>query len=154
MLLFVYGSLKEGFPNHHVNRGRRMPGTFRTVVPYPFFLADGVLPCLLPSPGSGHHVLGQLFEVGEPELAAMDLLERVGEPGGYARHTIEVEPVDAAAVSAAAAFPGAAGGTAETGSRPVTAFVYVQSDSRLANGGQHIGPIAEYTPEHARSLRW
>lgn len=151
MLLFVYGSLKEGFPNHHVNRGRRVPGTFRTVVPYPLYLADGVLPCLLPSPGSGHRVLGQLFEVGEHELAAMDLLERVGEPGGYARHTIEVEPVDAAAATAAAVL---GDGAAEAGRPVITAFVYMQSESRLANSGQHIGPIAEYTPEHARSLRW
>ena len=49
-LLFVYGSLKEGFPNFHVNKGRRVPGTYRTVQPYPLFLANGQLPCLLDAP--------------------------------------------------------------------------------------------------------
>ena len=61
-LLFVYGSLKEGFPNFHVNKGRRVPGTYRTVQPYPLFLANGQLPCLLDAPGSGHRVLGRIAE--------------------------------------------------------------------------------------------
>jgi gamma-glutamylaminecyclotransferase len=143
MLLFVYGSLKEGFPNFHVNRGRRIPGTFRTVQRYPLFLADGALPCLLPQPGSGHQIVGQLFEVQAEHLAAMDALERVGEPGGYDRLTIDVEPADAAARGAAG--PAAA---------PVAAFVYMQHEARLRPGGRHVGPVAEYTLEHAKALRW
>ena len=137
-LLFVYGSLKEGFPNFHVNKGRRLPGTFRTSVPYPLFLARGVLPCLLPRPGVGLHVLGQLFEVDDAQLAAIDALERVGEPGGYARIEIEVVP-------AADALPSAT---------PRPAFVYVQHEGRLRGGPGDVGPIAEYTLEHARLLRW
>ena len=136
MRLFVYGSLKEGFPNFHVNKGRRVPGRYRTVRPYALFLADGALPCLLPTPGTGCQVIGQLFEVDAAELAAMDALERVGEPGGYARITIEVEDVQSPAPEL------------------VQAFVYVQSPARLAAGGAHVGPIAEYTHEHARALRW
>jgi gamma-glutamylaminecyclotransferase len=135
-LLFVYGSLKEGFPNFHVNKGRRVPGTYRTVQPYPLFLANGQLPCLLAAPGSGHQVLGQLFEVSAPELAAMDSLEKVGEPGGYRRITIEVEPVELN--------PG----------RSHDAFAYVQHESRLAGSAAHVGPMAEYTHEHAKSLHW
>lgn len=137
VLLFVYGSLKEGFPNFHVNRGRRVPGRFRTVQPHPLYLADGALPCLLPTPGVGHPVIGQLFEVDAAGLAAMDALERVGEPGGYARVTIDVVADSAEATGAV-----------------VQAFVYVQSPARLVGGGAHVGPIAEYTHEHARSLRW
>lgn len=136
-LLFVYGSLKEGFPNFHVNRGRRIAGNYRTVHALPFYLADGVLPCLLHTPGRGHKVLGQLFEVSDAELAAMDKLERVGEPGGYDRITIEVEPSDGTQAGA------------------LSVFVYVQHESRIANVvGPHIGPLAEYTHEHAKSLRW
>lgn len=133
-LLFVYGSLKEGFPNFHVNRGRRVAGDYRTCQPHPLMLADGVLPCLLPQPGHGLVVRGQLFEVGPDELAAMDALERVGQPGGYARIGIAVEPLD--------------------GGAPLQAQVYVQDPARLAAGGAHLGPLAEYTAEHARSLRW
>lgn len=133
-LLFVYGSLKQGFPNFHHNRGRHVAGDFRTCRPHPLMLADGVLPCLLPQPGQGLHVTGQLFEAGAEELAAMDALERVGQPGGYTRIGIEVEPV--------------------TGGAPLQAQVYVQDAARLAPGGAHVGPLAEYTAEHARSLSW
>lgn len=140
MLLFVYGSLKEGFPNFHVNRGRRVPGDFRTVQPHPLYLADGVLPCLLAEPGAGLRVHGQLFEVNAAELAAMDELERVGLPGGYTRATIDVQAV---------------GGTSGASNRaPTEAFVYVQSAARLAPGRAHVGPLADYTLEHARALRW
>ena len=135
-LLFVYGSLKEGFPNFHVNKGRRVAGAYRTVQPYPLFLANGQLPCLLPSPGAGHRVLGQLFEVSSAELAAMDTLERVGEPDGYRRITLEVEQAEMSAEN------------------HQTAFVYVQHESRLAGSAAHVGPIAEYTHEHAKSLHW
>lgn len=137
-LLFVYGSLKEGFPNFHVNAGRRVAGVYRTVQPYPLYLADGRLPCLLATPGTGHRVIGQLFEVNAQALEAMDALERVGEPGGYDRVVIDVEPVADAPPPTA----------------PTTAFVYVQSASRLATPGPHVGPLAEYTPDHARSLDW
>ncbi len=135
-LLFVYGSLKEGFPNFHVNRGRRVPGRFRTVHPHPLYLANGHLPCLLAEPGSGHHVIGQLFEVTAEALADMDALERVGEPGGYERVTIAVEAID------------------NSGDGPVRADVYVQHPERLAVPGTHPGPLAEYTIEHAKGLRW
>ncbi|MFO1219468.1 MAG: gamma-glutamylcyclotransferase family protein [Burkholderiaceae bacterium] len=135
-LLFVYGSLKQGFPNFHVNKGRRVPGEFRTVQAHPLYLANGHLPCLLPLPGQGHRVLGQLFEVNVEELAAMDALERVGEPGGYERATIDVVPAD------------------EPQARAVQAFVYMQSRTRLDVPGTHVGPLAEYTLEHAKGLRW
>ncbi|MFD2451175.1 gamma-glutamylcyclotransferase [Ideonella paludis] len=36
MLIFVYGTLKEGFPNAHLNQGRRVLGHFRTVQRFPF----------------------------------------------------------------------------------------------------------------------
>ena len=135
-LLFVYGSLKQGFPNFHVNRGRRVAGDFVTALPHPFYLVRGSLPCLLPANGSGLPVQGQLFEVGPAELAEMDRLERVGQPGGYVRAEIEVRPAQ-----------GAAGG-------PRRAFVYLQDPALLAQPGEHLGPLSVYTPEHAGRLKW
>jgi gamma-glutamylaminecyclotransferase len=135
-LLFAYGSLKEGFPNFHVNRGQRVPGRYRTLQPYPLYLVGGRLPCLLPQPGQGLPVVGQLFRVDADALAAMDRLERLGEPGGYARQRIAVQRIDAA--------------DAELHE----AFVYLQDPALLGGPGPHLGPLAEYLPEHARSLRW
>jgi len=134
-LLFVYGSLKQGFPNAHVNTGQRVPGNFRTLQRLPFYLADGGrLPCLVLQPGHGLQVLGELFEVDAAALAAMDRLERVGEPQGYSRVRIEVQQVD--------------------DGRVLEADVYVQQASQLDLSHALIGPLAEYTLEHAQHLRW
>jgi gamma-glutamylaminecyclotransferase len=135
--LFVYGSLKEGFPNFHVNKGRRLAGEFHTLQPYPLYLVAGRLPCLLPAPGAGLQVQGQLFEVSAEALAQMDTLERVGQPGGYTRSLIEVQRIDGA-----------------TALPPIEAFVYLQTHAILQSEGTHLGPLALYTLEHARSLRW
>ena len=134
--LFVYGSLKQGFPNFHVNQGRRIDGDFKTAQRHPFFLIRGQLPCLLPADGSGFQVLGQLFEVTADDLVAMDALERVGEPGGYRRVEIDV---------LAAADPAA---------QALRTFVYLQDPALLAQPGEHIGPIAVYTLDYARRLHW
>ncbi|MDH4288630.1 MAG: gamma-glutamylcyclotransferase [Aquincola sp.] len=136
-LLFAYGSLKEGFPNASVNTGRRLPGQYRTMQRLPFYLVgDGHLPCLVLAPGNGEQVIGQLFEVTEADLAAMDRLERVGKPGGYLRVRIAVQRTDA------------------PGQHVVDADVYVQHPSKLDGEGPRIGPLAEYTIEHARRLAW
>jgi gamma-glutamylaminecyclotransferase len=135
-MLFVYGSLKEGFPNFHVNQGRRVHGEFRTVQTYPLYLIAGRLPCLLNAPGEGLHVQGQLFEVSPKALERMDALERVGQPGGYLREPIAVQRI------------------AAPESAPLSAFVYLQSRAMLDTAGTHLGPLELYTVEHARSLRW
>ncbi len=135
-LLFVYGSLKQGFPNFHVNKGRRIEGDYMTARPHPFYLFNGHLPCLLPATGAGLRVIGQVFEVTPAALSAMDELERVGEPGGYRR--IEIDVVERARPRAPL----------------LRTFAYAQDPPLLAQPGEHIGPIAEYTAEHARHLRW
>jgi gamma-glutamylaminecyclotransferase len=135
--LFVYGSLKEGFPNFHVNRGRRLAGQVRTLLPHPLHLVNGRLPCLLPLPGQGLQVAGQLFAVDDAALADMDALERVGRPGGYQRIVIAVQRCDGDGTHAAQ-----------------DAWVYVQDPALLDAAGSHEGPLAEYTTEHARKLRW
>lgn len=134
-LLFVYGSLKQGFPNAHVNTGRRWPGSFRTRDRLPLYLVGARhLPCLLLQPGQGLQVLGQLFEVTDDALAAMDRLERVHDADGYRRVRILVEPED--------------------GGLGIETFVYVQHSARLQQAQSIIGPLAEYTAEHARHLHW
>ena len=37
-LVFVFGTLKQGFPNFHVNKGRRVGGTFRTLERRPLLI--------------------------------------------------------------------------------------------------------------------
>jgi len=134
-LLFVYGSLKQGFPNAHVNTGRRRPGRYRTCKRLPFYLVGaGHLPCMVLRPGQGLQVLGQLFEVTAADLAAMDRLERVDDPQGYRRVRIGVEEIDDGSM--------------------FEASVYVQQPARLDPMQPMIGPLAEYTAEHAQHLHW
>ena len=130
--VFVYGTLKEGFPNFHINRGRRLPGEFITALRYPLFvLGPTFLPWLVQDAGRGHEVKGQVYEVDDGGLAAMDALEQIDEVGWYHRERIAVRP--------------AAGGDA------IEAFVYFGTAGRAATEPVHFGPLSEYTIEHART---
>ena len=97
-LLFVYGTLKEGFRNFAVMRGKRRPGSFVTVQPYPMYVLGAFgLPWLVDEAGRGHAVLGHVFETDDAVLAEMDAFERVGEPQWYTRRELEVRHVESGA---------------------------------------------------------
>ncbi len=132
--IFVYGTLKQGFPNCHINRGQRVPGVFVTTQPYPLYiLGEAHLPWLVQQPGQGHAVAGELYEVDDAGLAAMDVLEQIDEPGWYHRERIQVQPVDSG--------------------EAVQTFVYFGSTPRVALETVHAGPLAVYTAEHATTYR-
>lgn len=81
--IFAYGTLLAGQPNHRVLRGSRCLGPART--PPRFTLLD-----LGPFPGlvaDGKHVVhGEIYEVDDDVLAALDRLE--GHPSFYTRRSI------------------------------------------------------------------
>ena len=136
-LVFVYGSLKAGFRNAHLNHGVRQPGAFRTCARLPLYLlGDGHVPCLVLSLDSGHQVIGEVYQVSAEALAVMDQLERLGQPDGYLRVPIEVEKIDAPAPM------------------PVTAHAYVKLPEHVVRPLQRIGPLAEYTAAHAVHFKW
>ena len=139
-LLFVYGSLKQGFANEHVNTGTRLPGAYRTRERLPLFLlGDGQVPCILHQPGTGHQVSGEVYEVDDSALVRMDRLERLGESDGYQRIALYLECVEPSPHAPSAA---------------ITAFVYVKDPAQVPDGTPRIGPLAEYTAEHARHFSW
>jgi gamma-glutamylaminecyclotransferase len=142
-LVFVYGTLKEGFRNFHINRGKRLPGEFVTVRPHALLIVGEFwLPWLLEearaNTGSteGHHVIGQVYALDDAALAEMDKLEQIDEAGWYLRRRIDVRP------------RGDEGG-ALPALRP---WVYFGSREGLATGGKHLGPLAEYTLAHQELL--
>ena len=131
-LVFVFGTLKEGFPNFSVNKGVRVPGTYRTRERFPLYLVgERHVPWMLDARGQGEQVAGELYDVDDATLAAMDRLERVGEPDGYLRVAIEVT----------------------AGASALQAFAYLKPASQLAPGMPRVGPLAEYTREHASLYR-
>jgi gamma-glutamylaminecyclotransferase len=84
--VFVYGTLKRGFPYHEVGmKGHRFIGRCRTCDAFPLVVAGKWLsPILIAEPGVGHRVF--------------DDLEGTHLPIGYHRLMISVENVDGGAV--------------------------------------------------------
>lgn len=129
-LVLVYGTLKEGFPNHGRNEGRRVGGHYRTRLPFPFFVVrlanEDRAPWLVCKPGEGRRVVGQVFEVDSAGLVDLDAFEEVGLATGYVRVPIELEAVD---------------GTMP----PVHAHAYMKQEHQLAECLAREGPYEEYT---------
>lgn len=137
-LLFVYGTLKEGFPNHWPGIGRRLGGRFHTREPLPLVVVrlpgEERAPWLVHRPGEGLRVHGQVFEVDDATLQALDAFEEAGLPTGYLRVEIEVESLDAPAGC-------------------LRAHAYLKPPHQLAACLAVEGPYAEYTAELAAGYR-
>ena len=89
--IFVYGTLKEGFPNDKINKGSRLEGDYLTKNRYPLYLVGKRFsPWLMLEKGNGHNVRGQVFTVNDATLAEMDKLERINELDGYRRIELTV----------------------------------------------------------------
>ena len=132
ILVFVFGTLKEGFPNFATNGGTWLPGVFVTYERFPLYLVgERHSPWLLNCPGQGERVLGQVFEVSAQTLERMDVLERVREPDGYER--IGVRVAQQSSQHAAS----------------LTAFAYAKHPTPLTGTLIQAGPLAEYTLKHA-----
>ena len=132
-LVFVFGTLKQGFPNFAVNQGQRVGRVYRTQQPYPMYLMGARhVPWMIDAPGSGERVAGELYAVDALALAVMDDLEGVGRPDGYHRQALQVQGADAAVV---------------------LAQVYMKRADQLVHADVRLGPLAEYTLEHAALYR-
>lgn len=91
-LVFVYGTLKKGFPNHnnYMGSAKRL-GKYQTIEKYPLVLCGArYVPCMINSPGKGHHVEGELYEVDDECLNRIDALEGIQDSDGYRRAVIRV----------------------------------------------------------------
>nr|XP_034310556.1 gamma-glutamylaminecyclotransferase isoform X1 [Crassostrea gigas] len=93
--IFVYGTLKNGQPNHF----RLMdPGTGttlffgvgQTVEKYPLVIERSWnMPCLLHVPGTGWHVKGEIYDVDDEKITFLDYFE--DHPEMYTRTVILAE---------------------------------------------------------------
>ena len=97
--VFVYGTLKRGFPYHESGmKHARFFGRCRTLEAYPLVVGGRWFsPILLAEPGVGRRVIGEVYQVDDAELAELDALEGGHLPTGYQRAAIAVEPVDGGA---------------------------------------------------------
>ena len=130
--VFVYGTLKEGFPNFGTNTGARIPGVFVTKGRYPLYLVgERHSPWIVNTPGEGKPVVGQVFEVTRDVLERLDILQRVSAPDGYDRVQITVRSQSA-------------GPAVE-----LLVHAYLKHPRNLAGAEIMAGPFSEYTLEHA-----
>lgn len=128
--VFLFGTLKEGFPNSGTNKGSRVGGEFLTKIRYPLYLVgERYSPWLMLSEGEGFQVRGQVFTVDEATLDDMDRLERIHQADGYLRVQVQV--------------------ISESTCEEMQAFVYVKPAEQLEGMLIQLGPIAEYELEHA-----
>jgi gamma-glutamylaminecyclotransferase len=93
--VFVFGTLKTGFPLHEVGLGDAVPiGAYRTVECYPMLVAGQCYaPMMLHEPGRGLRVRGELYEIDRVRLRSLDAIESVGTPGNL-RIMIDIEPLN------------------------------------------------------------
>ena len=137
--VFVYGTLKAGFPNFHVNQSVRVPGRWVTVRRFSLYIIgpDHVPWLVDEGEGAGEYVEGELYDVASEHMPRMDALENIGEPGGYRREVIDVRRILDE------------GGPGES----MRAHVYLFFFNDTATTEIYTGPIAVYTPEHAVRYR-
>lgn len=93
--IFVYGTLKRGYPNAHIGMPQSTYlGEYRTVERFPLVIGGPwFTPYLINEPGSGFQVTGEVYKVGDAALRELDELESVHLPNGYRRIEIDVEPL-------------------------------------------------------------
>ncbi len=133
--VFVYGTLKKGFPNHaRYLSDANLLGTFRTRERYRLVLnGERFSPCLLAGAGQGRRVLGEVYAVDLAGLRELDRLERIELPDGYRRHRIVVEAVES--------------------SPPETCEVFVYLKDPGGATDQRSEPLEVYTSEAACAYR-
>ena len=81
--VFVYGTLKRGYPNNPLLEGSEFLGEAVTVLTYKavtvpaYKMVETSFPVIMPDP-SGKPVAGELYTVDDATLARLDQLEREG----------------------------------------------------------------------------
>ncbi|XP_069364110.1 putative gamma-glutamylcyclotransferase CG2811 isoform X2 [Maniola hyperantus] len=92
--VFVYGTLKRNEPNHHwLTNPEHGVGKFiaegATKTKYPLIIGTKYnIPFLLYSPGDGHYVKGEVYEVDDTMLGKLDILE--DHPNYYVRELDDI----------------------------------------------------------------
>ncbi|KAK4738684.1 hypothetical protein R3W88_002381 [Solanum pinnatisectum] len=108
-LIFTYGTLKRGFPNHSlmenlIGGGNVVfVGEYTTVETFPLACGPYGIPYLINIRGSGHRVRGELYKVNRSGLGPLDDLEGI-EIGHYERLPVTVAGDGGETVAAEAYF--------------------------------------------------
>ncbi len=89
-LVFVYGTLKRGGDNHRHLTGQLFVAEARTAPGFLLYALDGY-PGMVTDSADRNGVTGEIWDVSDPCLAALDRLEGIDE-GLYRRVVISLAP--------------------------------------------------------------
>lgn len=95
IIVFVYGTLKSGEPNHHwltnLNNGAsKFIGNGKTTGKFPMVLGTRYnIPFVVDVRGMGHAIHGEMYEIDENMLVKLDELE--GHPHYYTRMLTNIQ---------------------------------------------------------------
>jgi gamma-glutamylaminecyclotransferase len=101
--IFVYGTLKRGYPNYDTGMdGTAFVGTYRTVELYPLVIGGPWLsPNLIDEPGTGHQITGEIFTATDEAVEFLDHFEMTHLSNGYRRVERSFEPLEGNTVTTA-----------------------------------------------------
>jgi len=88
-LVFVYGTLKRGFINHHRMEGQEFVGAAATVPGYVLYELEGY-PGMVADAAAAEGVTGEVWSVDDECLRGLDALEGTGE-GLYRRESVPLQ---------------------------------------------------------------
>jgi len=93
-LIFIYGSLRQGFANHYKISGAKYIGLYSTVKPMCMIgLKSGAYPLVIRNPPISDiekvPIIGELYSVSPEMLNYLDKLEGEGQPDSYKRVIIK-----------------------------------------------------------------
>lgn len=89
-LIFVYGTLKQGWNNHVCIEGQKYLGVAETNMANYQMYSLGGFPGVVKD--GDKHIIGELYEVDDAHFARCDRLE--GHPSFYRREQIQVLDID------------------------------------------------------------
>jgi len=127
--VFVFGTLKEGFPNFYLNKGIKQNGAYKTLKNYLFYLmGERHTPCVFEQKNQGEAIMGELYTVNKQQLDVLDSLERTHEPDGYIRTLIDIQQCE--------------------NDENIKAYIYLKSANQIQPSDIKLGPINHYTLKH------
>jgi gamma-glutamylaminecyclotransferase len=85
-LVFVFGTLKKGFPLHRRGLAHRTAASYPMLIAGPWFA-----PMMFFEPARGLRVSGELYQVDPATLERLDRMESIGRPANF-RRRIRVVP--------------------------------------------------------------
>ena len=132
--VFVFGTLKEGFPNYKYNKGTRVSGEYQTKERFPLYLVGKrYVPWMVDMPCEGFNVHGQIFTVDHDAMAEMDKLECISEPDDYFKAQITVVSRDT--------------------NQEFLVYAYIKPQAHLESADIKLGPLKAYEAEHSKLYR-